>query len=91
MNAYQSSQPCDICFGTVAAVGPLSVDIEELKLTLGEAQLLVPDYLTDRIVPVTVGGVSGTAAILGALKAGDRVILLRKSGGQRYVVIGKEG
>lgn len=70
---------------------PLEVSIEELKLTVRRMQMVVPDYLTDRTVPVTVGGESGMAVIPGALKAGDRVVLLRKSGGQKYIVIGKEG
>lgn len=91
MNAYENSQPCDVCFGTVLSPEPILVGIEELKLTIGKPQVVVPDYLADRTVPVTVGGESGTAVIPGALKAGDRVVLLRKSGGQRYVVIGREG
>lgn len=91
MNAYENSQPCDVCFGTVRSPEPLEVSIEELKLTVRRMQMVVPDYLTDRTVPVTVGGESGMAVIPGALKAGDRVVLLRKSGGQKYIVIGKEG
>ena len=90
MNAYRNSQPCDVCFGTVVAPMPPEVTIEELKLTVGNGQVIVPEYFSDRTVPVTVGGISGTAVIPGALKAGDRVVLFKKTGGQIYVVIGKE-
>lgn len=91
MNAYQNSQPCDICFGTVTSAEPLEVNIEELKLTIGKNQMVILDCLTDRTIAVTVGGESGTAVLPGALKTGDRVVLLRKSGGQKYIVLGREG
>lgn len=91
MNAYRSSQPCDVCFGTIASGEPLMVTIEELKLTLGKRQLVVLDYLMDRTVSVSIEGASGTAVLPGALKTGDRVVLLRKDGGQRYVILGREG
>lgn len=90
MNAYKASQPCDICFGTVTSQSPLSVDVEMLKLSLGEKYLVVPDYLTDRTIKVEVDGKTGTGLIPGALKVGDRVILMMKTGGQKYVIIGKE-
>lgn len=90
MNAYKASQPCDVCFGTVMASAPLSVTIEDLKLPLTEKQLIVPEYLTDRTITVKVDGKTGTGLIPGTLKAGDRVILMMKTGGQRYVIIGKE-
>lgn len=91
LNAYMSNQPCDLFFGSVVSEKPVSVIIEDLKLTLGGGQVMVPDHFSDRTVPVTVGGVTGTAVIPGALKAGDRVALLRKTGGQKYIVIGKVG
>lgn len=91
MNAYQNSQPCDISFGTVVSAEPLEIKIEELKLTIGKNQIVILDCLTDRTIGVTVGGESGTAVLPGALKAGDRVVLLRKAGGQKYIVFGREG
>lgn len=90
MNAYKASQPCDVCFGTVIGQSPLTIEVEALKLPLSEKQLIVPDYLTDRVIQVEVDGKTGTGLIPGALKAGDRVILAMKTGGQKYVVIGKE-
>ena len=90
MNAYKASQPCDVCFGTVAGIYPLSVTVEDMKLPLGDKQLVLPDYLQDRTITVTVDGKTGTGVIPGALKAGDRVILTKKTGGQKYIVIGRE-
>ena len=44
MNAYENSQPCDVCFGTVLSPQPILVGIEELKLTVGQMQVVVPDF-----------------------------------------------
>lgn len=90
LNAYKASQPCDLCFGTVTAVAPLTVTVEDLKLPLTEKQLVVPEYLADLTITVKVDGKNGTGLIPGALKAGDRVILVMKTGGQKYAIIGKE-
>lgn len=67
----EASQPCDVVFGQVASVSPLSVRLEQ-KLTL-PAQFLV---------------VSATASHAG-FSPGDAVILLRKCGGQQYVILDK--
>lgn len=90
LNAYKASQPCDLCFGTVTSTAPLTVTIEDLKLPLTKKQLVVPDYLADRIITVKVDGKTGTGLLPGALNVGDRVILMMKTGGQKYVIIGKE-
>lgn len=91
MSALENSQPSDVCFGTVSAVNPLAVRIEDLKMTLGAALVVVPDYLKDWSMPVTVDGKSGTGVLPWGLKPGDRVILLKKAGGQKYVILGREG
>lgn len=91
LQAYENSQPCDICFGSVSSASPLAVTIEQLKLTLGPKQLILTDCLLDQTIPVTVDGKKGTAVIQNALKAGEQVVLLKKSGGQKYVVLARIG
>lgn len=91
MSAIENSQPSDICFGTVTGINPLAVQIEELKITLGTALVVVPDYLKDWTIPVTVDGGSGIGVLSWALKPGERVILFKKAGGQKYVILGREG
>lgn len=91
LSAYQNSQPADICYGTVVSGSPLAVCVEELKMTLGQTLLAVPDYLRDWEIPVSVDGKIGAGILPWALRAGDRVILIKKAGGQKYVVLGRKG
>lgn len=89
MNAYKAGQPCDICFGTVTSLSPLTVSVEDLKLPLTGNDLIVPDYLQERTITVTLDGKTGTGIIPGAFRIEDHVILAMKTGGQRYVIIGR--
>lgn len=91
LQAYENSQPCDICFGIVDSVAPLAVSVEQLKLKLGSKQLIVTDCLLDKTIAVTVDGKTGTAVIPNALKAGEQVVLLKKAGGQKYVILARIG
>ena len=99
MKAVESSKPCDFLYGKVTSVSPLKIMVEQ-KLTLGSAQLVVPRSLTDYTVPVTIDWnteqsdshkhqISGVKnmTIHNGLKTGDEVILLKKKGGQKYLVL----
>lgn len=91
MNAQKAGQPCDICFGRVQSVSPLRVSVEELKVTLEDAMLLVPEYLQEQ--KVQVEGVDGTMTVRipSQVQLGSRVALLRKTGGQKYMLLGTLG
>ena len=53
LDAINTSQPCDFCFGTVTSVSPLKISIEQ-KLTLGSAQLVLTRNVTDYKTNITV-------------------------------------
>ena len=91
MSAVENSQPSDICFGTVQSISPFMVSVEDLKLPIGASLLVLPDYLRDWTIPVTEDGRSGIGVLSWGLKPGERVILLKKAGGQKYVILGREG
>ena len=102
MDALETSQPCDLRFGTVARTSPLSVRVSA-QMVLPESLLIVPEHLTDRTVNVEVeweteadsGKSPHTHPLTGAkklkikngLKEGDKVALLRKQGGQTYYIL----
>lgn len=99
MEANDTQQPCDLRFGTVTSVAPLKIRITN-QFILPESVLVVPEHLTDRKVTVTLDswGTSGgdhshtvtgkrTMTIHNALKIGDKVALLRKTGGQSYFIL----
>ena len=54
MDVFDNSKPCDLRFGTVASVTPLSVRISS-DLILPESVLIVPQHLTDYTVNVNIG------------------------------------
>ena len=92
MKAVEASQPCDFLFGKVTSVSPLKVAVEQ-KMTLGSAQLVLTRNVSDHTVPVTMnlGGEMETKTITihNGLKTGDEVILLKKKGGQKYLILDK--
>lgn len=72
--------------GTVQSINPIRVFIDA-KMTLPSECLIVPSYLkpfeayTETEYPVKV-------KIDNALKNGDKVVLLRMQGGQKFVIMG---
>lgn len=99
LDAVDNAQMCDLRYGKVTSVKPLKVHITNL-FTIPESMLVVPQHLTDYEVGVMVDfatesadshthKVSGTKTmtIKNALKVGDKVALLRKTGGQSYFIL----
>ena|SRR5690625_1086984 len=82
--AVNADNPVAVLFGNVAQTNPLSVDVHQ-RLTLTEDFLVVPESLTRYVV--TIEGQDVVIRV--GLQTGDRVILLRVQGGQRYVVLDK--
>ena len=97
--ANEAGQPTDLRIGTVTSVNPLKVQVSS-QFTLPSTLLIVPQHLTDYKVKVKVDWdtetanlhthkVSGdkTITICNALKVGDKVAMLRKQGGQSYLIL----
>ena len=99
MKAVEASKPSDFLFGKVTSASPLKITIEQ-KLTLGSTQLILTRNVTDYTTSVhidwnteqsdyhqhRIGGVQ-TMVVHNGLKAGEEVILLKKKGGQKYLVL----
>lgn len=54
IDAVENNKPCDLRFGTVSSIAPLSVKISA-DLTLPESVLVVPQHLTDYTSNVNLG------------------------------------
>lgn len=93
----------DFTAGTVLSVNPLKIEITK-KLILGSNQLAVSERLTDHFEYMTSVGndfedikdkskyeARKKYIVYSGLKAGDKVILARKAGGQKYFVIDRAG
>lgn len=95
MDAVENAQMCDWRYGTVVDTSPLKVRITN-QFTIPSKLLVVPQHLTDYEISCTYtpvnndGGeqtVTSTIKVHNALKVGDKVVLLRKQGGQSYFIL----
>jgi hypothetical protein len=80
----QASQLTDVFYGVVTNASPLQVNVDQ-RLPLEEAFLIVPEHLTPHSIIVS----GQTYEIRRGLEAGDRIILVRSSGGGKYVIVGR--
>jgi hypothetical protein len=79
-----SAQLADTAYGTVKSSNPLEVTVDQ-RFTLPVDFLVVPEHMT--AYSITVGGQK--FEIRRGLEAGDRVVLVRSSGGGKYVIVGR--
>lgn len=101
LNAVDAKKPVRLEVGTVLTSNPLKIQLTQ-KLTLSSMQLIIPRHLTKYTVPMTYNleceeieshkhKIAGTTSVTidNSLKSGDKVLLVRQDGGQKYVVFDK--
>jgi len=98
MEAVEASAPCAVMFGSVANTDPLEVNVDQ-RFTIDADFLIVPESLTRFEIDLKhshsyTGGTTDDAltdkiVIREGLQEGDRVILLRVQGGQKYLILDK--
>ena len=88
LDAVNADKPSDFCFGKFTSVKPLKIQVEQ-KMTLGAAQLVLTRNVTTHNVKVTLEGSTEKTemTIHNELAVGDEVILLKRKGGQKYLVL----
>lgn len=84
--ANEAGQPTDLRVGTVTSINPLKVQISS-QFTVPSALLIVPQSLTEHEVKVKIDDVEKTITIYNELKTGDKVAMLKKQGGQSYLIL----
>ena len=101
-NCIEESDPCTFLFGTVELAAPLKIRIDD-KLVLDGSTLVIPRYLTDHEQEIEAEFDTETAGspahehpvklekkkikIKNALQSGEKVIMVRQQGGQKYMVL----
>jgi len=76
-----AQKPADVAFGTVTSASPLSIRVEGTMQDIPAVALI----LTWPVTEITVG----STTINQALQSGDRVVMLRVSKGQRFIVLSR--
>lgn len=84
----QSLKPADLAFGTVKSTSPLAVQLQTTMQDIPAAALVLTAGVVYRQADV-IGGGGGHVIINEGLQAGDKVVMLRVSGGQRYILLSK--
>ncbi len=86
MEAVNASKPCSYCTGIVTAENPLEIKISQ-SVTIDADFIDIPERMTDYNTRIEIDGITHECVVKNSLKTGDRVLLLRKAGGQRFAVI----
>ena len=84
-----AQKPADIAYGTVISLSPLSIQIDATMQVLPAAAIVLTSAVIAKTAAVQ-GGEGGTVVINEGLQAGDKVVMLRVSKGQRYIVLSKK-
>ena len=79
-------RPSEFMIGIVSSVSPLKVKISN-DLELPESALIIGDQFSKVVLETTDG--HHTAKYDNRLKAGDKVRILKNTGGQQYYIIGR--
>ena len=90
-NHIENTRPTDFYFATM--VTPTQIQLDSSQGPIPESLIIIPEYLKKYKVKIegTFHGEqhSGELEVDNSLEAGDRVIVLQKSGGQKYLVLGR--
>ena len=84
LDAVESTYPVRIAFGTVEGIDPLRVRLSP-QLTLTEGFLMLTASVTEHKLETDIPGI--TLTVKNGLKVGERVLLMRMQGGQRYIIL----
>lgn len=91
LDAFQASRPCDYRTGTVISTNPLQVKLSQTMI-LDRDFLDIARNVTDYVTEIETDYGTPEAAVRycqvrNGLKNGEKVLLVRKQGGQKYAVI----
>ncbi len=99
----EAEKPVNFTIGNVISEEPVKIQITQ-KLILGKGQLVVPENLTNHFTYMTAvednfndvkdkdkHNERKKYIVYNSLKVGDKVILARAAGGQKYYVIDRIG
>lgn len=89
-NSIKGMKPVDLCFGTVATADPVTITLEGTMQAIPAAAIVLCDSVQARqTVATDSDGDTVTVTLSEALRAGERVIMLRCSQGQQFLVLSR--
>lgn len=93
IQAVKAEKLVEVSFGKVQSIDPLEILVEQ-KLHLGESQLILTRNVTK--YPIKIAKEESNAkpvkiTVHNELVVGERVLLVRQQGGQKYIVVDRIG
>ena len=87
-------KPADLVFGTVVTTSPISITLETTMQPIPEPAIILTSEVIARSETVTATDSNGdrvsvTVPIVRPLQANERVLMLRCSAGQRFIVLSR--
>ena len=86
VDAVNAGKPCDYRTGIVTQENPLHIKISK-SLVLEEDFLHLARNVTDYEVEIILDGTVKKCKIKNGLRKGEKVLMMRKAGGQEFAVI----
>ncbi|MDP4152589.1 MAG: DUF2577 domain-containing protein [Bacillota bacterium] len=86
VEAVDNSMPAGVFFGEVTSTAPLKINVEQ-KMTLTENNLVLTSMVSDFDVKMTVNQIEEAYSVRLGLSVGEKVILIRSQGGQKFIVL----
>ncbi|NLY46761.1 MAG: DUF2577 domain-containing protein [Tissierella sp.] len=87
MEAVEESSPMGIAYGVVTKISPLEINVEQ-RMNIGGDMLIPTSNVIDKVIEIKIGnGSRETMIIYNGLSIGEKVLLLRENGGQKYIVL----
>lgn len=87
IEAVEQSSPVGITYGIVTKINPLEINIEQ-RMNISADFILLTTNVINKETEISINdGAKNKTIIFNALKAGDKVLLLRVQGGQKYIVL----
>ena len=84
----KASKLTDIAYGTVKSSSPIKIQLQTTMQDIPSSAIVLTSAVIEKTAAVQ-GGNGGTVVINEGLAAGDKVVMLRVSGGQRFIVLSK--
>ena len=86
MEAFYASKPCDYYICVVSNENPLEIKFSQ-SLIVDVDFLDVPRNLSDYVTEIIIDGKPHSCGIKNSLKTGEKVLAVRKAGGQGFALI----
>lgn len=86
MDAVAAAKPCDYRIGTVMNVEPLKIKVSN-SFILEEDFVQLSRNVTNYKTNIVIDGITRNCQIENKLKKDERVVMIRKAGGQEYVIL----